>query len=143
MAPLTTRAKEQQDRIHLSASTAVSAETAVIKLSGVLDAESLDACRCTLDRVLRLRPLRLVLDVAGVEVDHSTLAELGLIRRYLQRSGVHLVLAGLPHRLAEAIRQAQVQDLYDIQSAPAVSVAAELRHPWRVWSAAPAPWGVR
>jgi len=120
--------------IPLSVTTSVSSGTAVVSLRGLLDADTVLACRHTLDRVLRQRPAQLILDLGAVEMDGSTVAALGLIRRHVQRGGARLVLVALPRLLNEALHGAEVLDLYDVRPAAACT-ARKLTHPWRVWSA--------
>ncbi|GAA4466244.1 STAS domain-containing protein [Phytohabitans houttuyneae] len=80
-----------------------------------LDVACLPAVRPVLDAALRLRPDRLVLDVAGcATIDAAGIGLLLDVHRDLWRSGARLMLRGPTPRLRRVLRIARVEQVLNI-----------------------------
>lgn len=87
-------------------------DVAVVAVRGPLDASALPACRDGLDEALRLGPSLVLVTLHDAEPTAASVPVLGLVRRRLARHDVPLRLAGVPAALADALREAGVDDLY-------------------------------
>ena len=97
---------------------------ALVSLRGTLSISAVPVCRQALDAVLRQAPDGVVLDLRLVRDAPAAVPVLGLVRRYLARRGVRLVLAGPGEATAAELRGGHVLDLYQV--APTVRSALVL-----------------
>lgn len=106
------------------AATEVVDGVGLVSLRGAVSMSAVPVCRQALDTVLRRAPEGVVIDLRLVRDAPAAVPVLGLIRRYLARRGVRLVLAGPGEPVAVALRTGHVLDLYEI--APSVRSAVAL-----------------
>ena len=97
--------------------------TPVLRLRGHLSRAGLVQCRAAIDNAIAAGAPRLVVDLQAATFDHTSVALLGLVRRYCARRQATVVLAAVPQRVREQLRHARVHDLYRIY--PTIADAVE------------------
>lgn len=107
----------------LEVAAAVCRGTPVLRLTGRLSRPGLVQCRAAIDNAIAAGAPYLVVDLREVTFDPSSVALLGLVRRYCSRRQTTVVLAGVPHVVRDMLRQARVSDLY--RSFPTVADALD------------------
>jgi anti-anti-sigma regulatory factor len=109
-----------------------------------LDIGALQPCRAALDAAFAVHPVRIVVDLQCTEsAQPVTVALLAAARRYLRARGVALTLAGVPTAVLEALQDAHILALFDVQPTAAVAVGRArvglARRPLVVQTAVPEP----
>lgn len=120
----------------------VVAGVCVVRVGGRLDIGALQPCRAALDAAFALHPVRIVLDLQYAETAQPVaVALLAAARRYLRARGVALTLAAVPDAVLDALQDAHIIALFDVQPTAAVAVgqlrAGLARRPPVVRTAAP------
>jgi hypothetical protein len=93
----------------------VEAGTALVTIEGPLAADAVEPCRAAVLAALKVRPIRIVLDLqrTGAPTRFS-LPLLMAMRRHAAWHGVTLLLSGVPTRTAEAIRREGLSGELDV-----------------------------
>lgn len=95
----------------------------VVHLEGAPGARALPPLRAALDAARALRPARVVLDLQAADPGEPvTVTLLSLARRYLCSRGVAMTLVASV-QVRDALRQAHVDELFDLAPSIAVAVA--------------------
>lgn len=129
--------EDERSRVWLQVQSGVP----VLSFEGNLGRQGLGVLRCGVDAAIGLRVARVVVDLSQARLDHSSIALLGLVRRYALRHGVALWLACVPAPAMDLLERLQVAALYRIQPTVPIAVAVaaslrpEVRGPWPLRSA--------
>lgn len=92
----------------------VRGHTPVLRLSGHLSRSGLAQVRAAVDNALSAGAACLVMDLRAARFDSTSVALLGLVRRYCSRWQATLVLASAPRAVRDVLRRARVTDLYRV-----------------------------
>jgi anti-anti-sigma regulatory factor len=122
----------------------VVAEVCVVRVGGRLDIGALQSCRAAFDAALARHPSQIVVDLQCTETAQPvTVALLAAARRYLRARGAALTLAAAPTAVLEALQDAHIIALFDVQPTTAIAVsrarAGLARRPPPVRTAPPQP----
>lgn len=98
----------------LEVAASVRRGTPVLRLRGRLSRPGLVQCRAAIDNALATGTAHLVVDLRDATFDQTSVALLGLVRRYCARRHTTVVLARVPHPVRDLLRQARVSDLYRV-----------------------------
>ena len=109
----TTRAGRPSDA-GLEVAAMVCRGTPVLRLFGRLSRPGLVQCRAAIDNALAAGSPYLVIDLHGATFDTTSVALLGLVRRYCSRRQTTVVLAAVPQLVRDQLRQARVSGLYRV-----------------------------
>ena len=105
----------------------------VVCVEGALDGAALEPCRAALDAALHDHPRCVVVDLGHTDTPHrDTIALLGAAKRYLDRRGASMTLAGTSDQLMDALTIAGVSGLYDYREPLADDSALPSRRAGRV-----------
>ena len=103
----TTRAGLASDA-ELEVAAMVCRGTPVLRLFGRLSRPGLVQCRAAIDNAIAAGSPYLVIDLHGATFDATSVALLGLVRRYCSRRQTTVVLAAVPQLVRDQLRQARV-----------------------------------
>ncbi len=108
----------------------VSSATAVVRVSGRVGSSCLSECWSTVDRLLRHRPSRVVLDLADAVPDPVSASVVEMLRRYVVGHGATLQVVNLTDLFAYQLEATGLLDRIEhdreLHPAPGAGVGARL-----------------